>query len=901
MSERTGWQPKVADDRDKVARTCDPNQPTGGSSLDVTSFLPKPLTRSFQQLSGADACTEFGQHVESLSSHANQHGAMTCSDNVRGIQNEGQPNAFAKLVRGWEDYLNDTQGDTFPSLQMLQDLQLCGPLSRASLARLAGLPGYPSQFGQFALPALPEHAVVPPTLRHTHSSPLKYGASMFGDNEENYLPPIPLDPFQRSSSTPSSFRHRSTSAFGSVGNSAFSLPSQRSSYTSIGDPSSRYSAFDPVTYYERAFDEMEQTAIEVTDVTPDKESDNVQSTAALRGPRAAASRAARFLSDVRILRRRRRLRKGGRDNLTDSASGAEADQDSETRCSRNGLDTSVTIITDGEPNPESSFLSQSSEVSAILNKMTVDDEGRDEKSIVAVYSSPLPDSDHDDKEATTPKLDRQYHQLDSDVDEEELHFQRIDASFQTESPGSVPSPPYQQMEDEPASREGKPTRKIRIQVPAQNKLSSSDDGPNSNLSSIGMTREGSTTPRSNDSLTISPGGTTRSGSASDHVTQVTFSSASVGQHSALSTISETDREVMEANKDAKKRRRMDDFPSKIDSEIESLNSSSTNSTNPDGYLPITASPAPLREGANVPAERFFTNSPGTSNGSAAPSASVRFQFPLSNVPRAPSGSPGTLETSSVTHTSSSSANSSLDVIPPKFVSYFDRQFASDLTSLREDIDTVAARGGADEREPSPAEMVGFPEVLFEMASTAKAELASRIIPNSSGNGRPDKIRARPPRSPCPRTPVKGMRPSTTPPPRGNLSPVHHHSPPRHIVDQPTSTISRPNVMRTDASLSQQFFPGASTSNILNSWNALMDATLWAEQETKPTELKIPARSSPVVVREDEMPDGGRGHMRGRTYEDGTIEIFKVDSKEESTTPSAGSGANRVTPEKDGKH
>jgi hypothetical protein len=778
-------------------------------------------------------------------------------------ERSGKPDSFAQLVRTWEAYINDDEGDVFQPLQMLQSLQLCGRAGEG-LARLAG-------------PSLPGiNALMPPALQHTNSSPLQYRPPMFDYNDEEVIPPpVPLNPFQRSSSTPSAYRTNSvSSAFATADRSAFTLPSQRSNYASVGDTGSHFSAFDPVKYYATALDDMERTSIEVMDMTtkPKEDLDEEKEEPKLV-KKGAASRAARFLTDVRTLRRRRRMR-GGRDNPAKPGSVSSGSNES---VSVEGNKAAVTIIT------ESDYTPRKAPEELFESKQPKSAESQEDKG-EPVYSPEVHESDPEDgKDEDTPAIG-EYHQLDSDVDEEEeeSHYQRIEASLHPESPGTspgtVPSPSYQQIaEDHPSRNTEKRVRmdtsRIRIQVsnsitPSSAKIDNSEE-PVGTVVSPRPTRmpqgEGSSiTQGSNEEAGTSSPGTTRSsntGSTSGHTTQAASTSSS-GQQSSLTTISETDREVMEANKQGKRRlsSRIVSVAQKSDADGTSFHSSSTDSSNPAGYLALEESPTALREGANVPAERFFTNSPeADGNTSLAGAASMRSR--TTSTSKKSGNSPVTLEGSSGTNTSSS--NSSGEE-PPTFVSYLHRQAASDLTSVREAAETSSPRAGegdGEEREASPAEIVGYPEVLFEQANVPKEQQPLPVRPPKENTL--DKYRLRPPRSP-----VKGARPVTTPPPRGSVSPLYNqHSPPRNIVDHPDSNLSRPYVMRTAPAGGGKLVPVRANSS--------------------------PLFLSPVLERSDSrMPLDTAEELT--LQEPGSIEVLKNDSDSDDEL----TGVNLVTPEKE---
>jgi hypothetical protein len=56
--------------------------------------------------------------------------------------------------------------------------------------------------------------------------------------------------------------------------------------------------------------------------------------------------------------------------------------------------------------------------------------------------------------------------------------------------------------------------------------------------------------------------------------------------------------------------------------------------------------------------------------------------------------------------------------------------------------------------------------------------------------------------------------------------------------------------------------------------------------------------SPVLIRQEDLP-GRRGTMRGRSYEDGSVEILQTDSRDERVSDTG--SPNLVSPEKDVDH
>jgi hypothetical protein len=95
-------------------------------------------------------------------------------------ERSGKLTPFSQLVRTWEAYINDDEGDVFQPLQMLQSLQLC---SRA-VKGWRVLRVHPFR----------NERVGTLTLQHTSSSPLRYRPPMFDYNDEEVIPPVPLNP-----------------------------------------------------------------------------------------------------------------------------------------------------------------------------------------------------------------------------------------------------------------------------------------------------------------------------------------------------------------------------------------------------------------------------------------------------------------------------------------------------------------------------------------------------------------------------------------------------------------------------------------------------------------------------------------------------------------------------------
>ena len=740
--------------------------------------------------------------------------------------------SVAMLRKHWEGYVIDGKGMQFDSLK-----------------RFFGGESEPPEDTMSEVKAF----YTPLALRHTHSTPLKKTPSILDEYamKTGLPPPIPLDPFQRSSSTPSAFRTRSVnSAFGTVRSELSTNTEEDCSLAGVqyvsmeGEPAVSYrcSAFDPVQYYARQLEDMavqedmERTTIEVTDASMAGTADAPKNPAKRR-PKRGAAVAERFLANVRVFRRRRR----GRSMSYRSPSSAHSlsmtdgeDDEDQSIASVPPPQTTVTVTTESE---DVTRKLPTLEPSAILKQSSCPLSSTNELCAIMDEEEPLQPS------APT------YHSLASDT-EEDAHYQKIEASLQTESPASVPSPTYDHMEEDRVQGSS-----IRIQVsgkktpPVTSFSSKENTSPllfNTTPSPPGVSRslESALTQRSNDSMTDSPqtNRSSNTGSSMGHTTQAT--SCSSIQQSNLSTISETDREVMLANKEGKRRRGLDSLQMSSHSKqglitsTESVNSSSTNSnstgTNPHGYLALQANPS-FRDGANVAMDRFFTNGSGQMG---TPQNRVHSLGNSSSSRKSGrSSSPGTDGSSALTHTSSSSSSPSE---PPTFVSYLYKKNTSDLTTTREEMEeSCDSRSGScenEEREGSPAPIVAYQPMYFEGAALLSDQKVPKPVRPPS---RTDKFRSRPPRSP-----LKGSRMMTTPPPCRTPPMYQQLSPPRHDLPQ---NISQPYLLRS-----------TETGKSLVSADSL----------------------GPPGPSEDE----GVEVMHGVTYEEHSIEVTKSSAKKELLPP-----------------
>lgn len=789
-------------------------------------------------------------------------------------------NAFSQLVRGWESFMRDQQQiDPFANMKqhMLHGLSHVSGAHRLDHGQKSG-----KESTLF-------HPMTPPSLRHSQSTPTRqtrtqhFLPSMLNlnpdcntHNEDVPPPPIALDPFQRSTSTPSAFRqHSYYSTFGAANNSAFSHPLKRSAFSGIpttttnnepGAVKFSSSAFGPVQFYSMALEDMERdmerTSIEVEmeDASPSHCQEDI--VVDMGSKRGAASRAARFLSDVRILRRRKKNRnRDGREKpvqlppVTSSASKVAEDLVSNSPPT---IDTAVTVITEPHADPnEISMFSTSSEISVIVRNHASNSEAlaidSDDRSVSSVAAS----LERTNSQPEEMKHDG-YHELESDAEDNYRRFETISPPVLTQT--------FEKFANE---RLGSNTTNSRSDLQArsstmQGMVASSTKSRFSfadSASLVGMERgDGSClTPRS-----IASSRSSVTGSSLGHTTQATNNSSgtSTGLQSGLSTISETDREVMETNQEAK-RRSLDNLLTTISKNSEndgiSTNSGSSSSTNPHRYFSLASSPENLREGANVPVGQLFSdNSPSNRSASTSPGSQVGEQLGRTHTIGAstitsrrsvntnitsPSATSGSISAARTSSTSSSSAQ------PPKFVSYVDQEASMLRGEFMEMSSPRAPNNNGEEREASPAaQMLGNSDLSFEVPLAPFQTTSSFMFRDS---------RLRPPRSPG-----KGNRLQKTPPPHGSVSPLYHHllSPPRDIVDHPdASNVSRPYVMRSGLAL---------RNSVLVTTRSDMGPTMSATEQFDSGEIRL---------------------VKGRTYQESSIEIMNTD--EADTT------ANVVTPEK----
>jgi hypothetical protein len=829
-----------------------------------------------------------------------------------GTNPTSSSSSFAQLAfRTFETYMNEARAsDQFPPLQVLQQINLCGPYGSEGLARLTG--PSPISYHHQGRP------LEPIAIRHIHSTPLQHTPSILDDEDEYEPPPVGLDILNRSRSTPLSTSKNS--AFGtilrtnsnSIGNDRHNNTNATSAFTMMPGPypmlkaSSRSAErdnkaviFNPIKHDVEMEGEGEMTSIEVVDLPRHL---RWESTTSLSGPKAstnrrpkmsAASRAAKFLTDVRNLGMRHKAApRGGRDN---PARPPSASDESTSSKKASGCADEETISSKSSGN---SSEKESMPATARLNST--------------------------DSPVTGQKLaGKQCYTSDNDAGTIRPSNQSSTAaknSFSTdtdESPSNVPSHVYERLGDSPRitgsnTYDTSGRNEVSIQVNhVLNPVSGNTDHSTYSVSSPEPSRAGSTTPQSQDSPELLRFFSSTTSSNSGHVTHATTTSHSSGHDTNLSTISETDREVMELNSSRKcDRRNSGDTTLHAKTDRIELSLASGRNVRFGEYVELVTSPSPEngRDGASVQADRFFTRV-SDSNEKSGVLHKLRGLGGKSKA--GTSHSPNTVSSASV---NTSSSASSMGDEPPKIVSYLDRKQVSDLTSALqrggEAVERSSPRAGLEDREvrdssPSEQILVEDSEVLFEGAHALKSSVGGNPRPLWTSKGLPmgRKMRSLPPRSPH-----KGFRSATaTPPPRGG-SPAYGASPPRPIVDSKgpfdPSLLSKPYALTTRAETT----PGGSDLQLGS--NSIVNYTHIPGSGSDPGSHEV-VRLSPIryeVPSVSHLPRGSSpigglrahsispvGGLRARTYEESSIEILKTDSKED--TSSCPSPIPLVTPEK----
>lgn len=746
-----------------------------------------------------------------------------------------KPSSIAKL---FETFMIDSAGEQFEQLQVFQQLNLCA--AGEGLPRLTGLSTSEKESNQ----SLQE----PVEFRHIQSTPIRHTPSIL-DYEEDVDEPPPIGPaiLARSRSTPLSMSANSafgttlrTMTYSPADRSAFTLPPYRLKRAHSSDRVSRHSTFNPIKYDEES--ETEPTFIEVVDLPTHKtlKDNRVRKSSMKRAPLALA---ARLLSEIRNFRRRRHYR-GGRENPARPPSSSDESAKSVKK-------TQAAYEEFFSLRPSSS--SRNKPMSSSGNKEGL--ASRNSTSCESPLTLPSLIEESDSFPATV--RDR----VESRQNIESEHLQRKDEPLVTDNTSRIPSPLCHQMEGGMSTSQ---VGRVCIHVSYSNKEPINQTYPATSPEPSEMARDASSlTPQSG----YSPGTSRCSGTTytSGHYTQGTSTICSIGQVSHLSTISETDLEVMEVNKGGSHLQEGDGTSARCrdDSVLRSIPLSSSRKAR---YAALANSPLLLRDGANVPAERFFT----VADSQLYERRSFGRLRTTSSSRKSSSHSPTTVSSSSMTTNTNSSFSSAGDE-PPKFVSYLDRKIASDLTSLRESVEASSPRAADEERESSPAELFNT-DVIFEQAHAPLNTTSKKPSPiwPTKGFQLGRRVGSLPPRSPS-----KGSR-TPTPPLGGSdsISPVYNGlSPPRRIVDHRIDPIvSKPYVFRTTPLSTRlvqdpKIFMEALGTSVKR--DIPIEGAEEGAQEVVRVNSFLPRVPSPI-------------NFRSRTYAEHNIEILKSDSKEESS-------------------
>eukprot|EP00934_Nitzschia_sp_Nitz4_P005685 Nitzschia sp. Nitz4//scaffold2_size372955//92498//94960//NITZ4_000387-RA/size372955-processed-gene-0.485-mRNA-1//-1//CDS//3329546668//5675//frame0 len=669
----------------------------------------------------------------------------------------------------------------------------------------------------------------PIALRHIHSTPLVHTPSILMDEDEDEPPPIGLEILSRSRSTPLSTS--ANSAFGAIFRPTLPVvdgPDDRSAFSLPPYRLKPTLSDEPLPQRESTFNPILcETDMEVSENTSIEVTDvpiEKPAVAETEQPRSTISQATSRAS--KFLPRFARLR-GRRRNTSGRENPAQPEAISEELSRSVERGASISVEQKGN--------------SPVL----------DPKDIVASCASPQDPQDTYDAlgegiagsdSSTTVPSPTSFHAGSGE---------RVSSTRGLPVPTEVKGPQF-------------PGRGFSVSSPVPSQITAEHN---------------SLTPQSQDSPDTSRSfGTTYT---SGHTTYATFSTGQTSlQTSNLSAISETDLEVMEATKSGKH------LVPGIDTitEGEAQDAAASRPHFP-GYIECSGSPASLREGANVPPERFFTMA-GSFYDKLGLNGRLRT---LSSLRRSASGhSPTTVSSSSMTTNSSAS---SAQEEPPRFVSYLDRKMTSDLTMLRESDERSSPRAFQDreERESSPASDIlgGYPDVVFEEAEAplTNTDMKTRPRPVWPAKGFPPlgrKVGSLPPRSPA-----KG-RTQTPPPPRGGgVSPAYEAvSPPRTIVNHSMdSDVPKPDVIRTTPGI-----PGLVTSErgseVLSS-SGNVDYAHVPGMGMSNTAYEVVRMGTNNLSRNYYAGHVARGPsplpLRVATLNDDQgIEILKTDSKEEAS-------------------
>jgi hypothetical protein len=812
---------------------------------------------------------------------------------------------FAQLAyRTLETYvseaIHEAKAEQFPPLQMLQHMNICD-VTGEGFARLThsvsaiGSQSMNNRSGN--VHGRDRRPSKPIALRHIRSTPLQHTPSnLLDDEDEKEPPPIGLDILNRSRSTPLSMSKNSafvrsnsqlsqdlslsrqgsnSSAFTALAPYPMKKGSSRSTETDV-----KPVIFNPIKLpADDIDDEMgEMTSIEIVNIPKrggEEGGENVDSkhlNPASQTMTAASKAAKKFFSDVRKLRGARQKVRSGRENPAqppsvsdDSLSSSRKDDETLSSKSSSGASGAMGSYVKVK-NPARTMKTPPESSSTTAN-------AAGHKKDKAVSSEGMANGDRGSCRT----------------------FDGID------SPSTVPSPVYQQLDESPARPA---SDQVFIEVSSNVDRLSLVSSPEPGRSGRSG---GASTPHSQGSPETSRYSSTTS--SSGHTTHATNTTCSSGQGTtSLSAISETDREVMELNnggvqtKVGRARERDGETIGSDKAENIELSLASGRNVRFGDYVELVDTPSPVnpRDGATVQADRFFTfNNKSEKRGLAR----------LRSLPSVKRG--GSSHSPTTISSASADANSSVSTMagdePPMIVSYIDRKLdkkqVSDLTSHHHrETQSSSPRSGVDDRElressPSDHLLVDDSDVIFEGSQSPKDAVGTSNRPRpiwpAKGLQFGRKIRSLPPRSPH-----KGLRGSSTPPPRGGSPTAAALSPPRQISDQhdDPNVLSSADKSYVVAPTSSRLQPSGVSTQALSSTSNIVNYTHIPGGEATVTALGDHGnheviRISPTPAAYYNMSTGlPRGHSplgHGRaTYEENSIEILKTNSKEEVASTSS---------------
>jgi len=785
--------------------------------------------------------------------------------------------SFAQLAfQKFETYINETRADQI--VPPLQDM-ICG--YGAGLARLAQSthsqlqsvnnqlqPQRPHpQQGQFLEPiALRRHIHSTPLLRYTPNSALSLindEDECDFDNDKDYPPPAGLEilDFLRSRSTP--LTTSENSAFGTIlrtnshsvydgctpfnksqskcGGSAFSLPpyAMKKANSRSNERAARPVIFNPIVHEDEILKTVnadnplgEMTSIEVTHAPLLNEEQETQ----LQRPakkKSAASRTAKFLTDVRNLR----ITSG---NGSKRLNGVGSSRRYRPRDGRENPARPASISSDEQ--------SRSSTIASSSTTNTAERNDQVRHVIVAISTSATSKNSIEKSGGSVQSTENFI--TDASSGNDEVRIQVNDQAGNSIDLGS--RQPYSVSSPEPSEILGQADHSFASNI---------QDSP--------------------DSTRFPPSISNSSGRASQG-TSTSSNGRSHGSH--LSSISETDREVANVNL-PRGDRRLQIVGEQIELSLSSDRSIRSGDLNSSVSIASVDSNI-RRDGASVRADRFFNYKKDSNR--------LRHLRPF--IKRSGSAQSPTTDSSGTSVNTNSSNNSDEPPKIVSYIDRKQVSDLSSLHHRQYPFETSSPRADHDEevRDSSPSEQVQseHSEIVFEGADPAQIDVCNRPRPYWPVHSTPTAVirknRSLPPRSPCNNT-----FSSTTPPPRVTSPAYNAISPPRQIVshrlDPMSTNLSKPYVVaptsfRSNSKTSISATPSMHVSN--------MDCVLLSDAYQLPHDV---VRLSPNCDYYNLKPAARGlspvyGQQGSRTYEESSIEILKSDSKEDNTIP-------LVTPDK----